>query len=93
MKYDTISSLELTNLYIGSITCTPPTKQIKDVAFYDRKTTVVWWNDGIKTVSVCDDSDKFDKQTGFLMAVLNRYIEGKTKSSILNRLDSFKDER
>lgn len=91
MKYDKIDSQEIANLCVGSITCTPLTPQIKDVAFYDRKTTVVWWNDGIKTVSVCDDSDEFDKQTGFLMAVLNRYIGGKTKSSILNYLDIFKD--
>ena len=92
MKRDAFDSQETVSSFIKLITCTPLARQIKDVAFYDRKTTVVWWDDGSKTVSVCDDSDEFDKQTGFLMAVLNRYIGGKTKSSILNHLDAFKDE-
>lgn len=45
---------------------------IRDVKFFNNKTTVVWWNDGSKTVVVCQDGDTFDKEKGLAMAIVKR---------------------
>lgn len=46
--------------------------KIKDVKFFNNKTTVVWWEDGSKTVVVCQDGDTFDKEKGLAMAITKR---------------------
>lgn len=45
---------------------------IKDVRFFNNKTTVVWWDDGSKTVVVCQDGDTFDKEKGLALAIVKR---------------------
>lgn len=59
-----------------SIASTAPTKfsfsidyrhQIKKVIFNDPA-TIIFWEDGSKTVVKCQPGDKYDKMTGFAMA-------------------------
>lgn len=59
----------------GTITAAPTTfsfsmdyrHQIKKVIFNDPA-TIVFWEDGSKTIVKCQSNDKYDKMTGFAMA-------------------------
>lgn len=51
-------------------------KPIK-VKFYNRKTTVIWWNDKTETSVVCDKEDTFSEETGVAMCYLKK-IYGNT---------------
>lgn len=59
----------------GTITAAPTTfsfsmnyrHQIKKVIFNDPA-TIIFWEDGSKTVVKCQPDDKYDKMTGFAMA-------------------------
>ena len=35
---------------------------------YNKPATIVFWNDGTKTVVVCDKKDKYDPEKGFFIA-------------------------
>ena len=49
---------------------------IKDVKYFD-KTTVVFWKDGTKTISICRDEDEFNPWAGLAIAICKKLI-GKT---------------
>lgn len=59
----------------GTITAAPTTfsmidynkRRIKKVIFNDPA-TIIFWEDGSKTVVKCQPNDKYDKMTGFAMA-------------------------
>ncbi len=50
-----------------------PESKIEKVLFNEAKrTTVVFWKDGTKTVVKCQDGDVFSKETGLAMAFMKR---------------------
>lgn len=67
---DIENKIEGTNMDINKL------KPIK-VKFYNRKTTVIWWNDNTKTSVVCDKEDTFSEETGVAMCYLKK-IYGNT---------------
>lgn len=40
---------------------------------YNKPATIVFWNDGVKTVSKCSERDEYNPQIGLLLAVLKRF--------------------
>lgn len=46
---------------------------IVDVIF-NNPATIVFWDDGTKTVVKCQDGDVYSKETGLAMAMLKRYM-------------------
>lgn len=50
-----------------------PESDIKDVIYNEAKrTTVVIWKDGMKTIVKCQEGDFFDKEIGLAMAFMKR---------------------
>lgn len=47
--------------------------KIKRVIF-NNPATIVFWNDGTKTVVKCSDKDKYDKEKGLAMAISERVL-------------------
>ncbi len=41
---------------------------------FNNPATIVFWNDGTKTVVKCQDGDVFSKETGLMAAMLKRYM-------------------
>lgn len=50
--------------------------KIKRVIF-NNPATIVFWNDGTKTVVVCKDEDTFDKEKGLAMAISKYFFNNK----------------
>ena len=50
--------------------------EIKDVKFNDPA-TIVWFNDGSKTVVKCQNDETFDKEKGLAMAIVKRLYDNK----------------
>ena len=44
------------------------------VLFNDRA-TILFWSDGEKTVSVCQDGDEYSQETGVLNCIAQRYVK------------------
>lgn len=44
---------------------------------YSEPATIVFWDDGTKTISKCDEQDEYDELTGFLMCVLKKKVPHK----------------
>lgn len=61
--------------------------EIKKVIF-NNPATIVYWNDGSKTVVKCQDGDTFDKEKGLSLAICKRLIG--TNKSKSNFNDIFK---
>jgi len=63
-------TFEQTEAYIGADRITagtfPPRVGIEKVVYNDPA-TIVYWNDGTKTVVKCHEGDIFDERTGFLL--------------------------
>lgn len=54
----------------------------------DRKTTVVLWDDGDRTVVRCGEGETFDRYTGFMAAVCKKLFGGTTTAKkLMNFLD------
>ena len=49
---------------------------IKKVIF-NNPATIVYWNDGTKTVVKCDYNEYFDKEKGLAMAISKKYFDNK----------------
>lgn len=49
---------------------------IEKVIFNDPA-TIVFWNDGTKTVVKCQEGDTFDKEKGLAMAITKKYLGNK----------------
>lgn len=47
--------------------------KIKDV-YYNKPATIVWWDDGTKTVVKCQykNGDRYDKEKGLAMAIIKK---------------------
>ena len=52
---------------------------------YKPPATIVFWNDGTKTVSVCEDGDEYNKELGFALCVLKKKYGNKTVHEMLER--------
>lgn len=46
--------------------------------------TIVFWNDGTKTVSVCEEGDVYNKELGFALCVLKKKYDNKTVHQMLD---------
>lgn len=64
---------------------------INRVIFHDPA-TIICWKDGTKTVVKCKEGEKFDKATGFVMALL-KHESGKEFHAILKEWTSDKNPR
>lgn len=53
--------------------------------------TIIFWDDGTKTVVKCDSEDEFDKEKGILYAALKKLSTKKTYNDILRAIDSTQD--
>ena len=52
---------------------------------YKPPATIVFWNDGTKTVSVCEKEDEYNKELGFALCVLKKKYDNKTVHEMLDR--------
>ena len=50
---------------------------------FNPPATIVYFNDGDKVISKCDEHDKFSPETGFLMCCMKKYIGNKNCFKIL----------
>lgn len=50
--------------------------QIKKVVFHDPA-TIVFWDDGTKTVVKCQDSDTYSKETGLALCIAKKVLGNK----------------
>lgn len=78
------------------------TRKIKEIMFNGPATIIKWdptWIQfshdivGDKTVTVCKEPDKFDKTTGFLLAVLKEVLDNKSYGNILEKIDEINKEK
>ena len=52
---------------------------------YKPPATIVFWNDGTKTVSVCEKGDVYNKELGFALCVLKKKYDNKTVHEMLEK--------
>lgn len=52
---------------------------------YKPPATIVFWNDGTKTVSVCENGDIYNKELGFALCVLKKKYDNKTVHEMLEK--------
>ena len=52
---------------------------------YKPPATIVFWNDGTKTVSVCEKGDTYNKELGFALYVLKKKYGNKTVHEMLDK--------
>ena len=52
---------------------------------YKPPATIVFWNDGTKTVSVCEERDEYNKELGFALCVLKKKYGNKTVHEMLDK--------
>lgn len=52
---------------------------------YKPPATIVFWNDGTKTVSVCGEGDIYNKELGFALCVLKKKYDNKTVHEMLEK--------
>lgn len=52
---------------------------------YKPPATIVFWNDGTKTVSVCEEGDAYNKELGFALCVLKKKYDNKTVHEMLEK--------
>lgn len=52
---------------------------------YKPPATIVFWNDGTKTVSVCEEGDEYNKELGFALCVLKKKYGNKTVHEMLEK--------
>jgi hypothetical protein len=58
---------------ISSIYCFPKNFNVKiKKVIFNKPATIVFWDDGIKTIVKCNKKDKFDKEKGIAMAFMKR---------------------
>ena len=77
-------------------------RRIKEVMFNGPATIIKWEptmhdyaygnNKGDKTVAVCGKGDIYDKEKGFLLAVIKEFVDNQSYDNILRMMDSFNDE-
>ena len=52
---------------------------------YKPPATIVFWNDGTKTVSVCEEGDVYNKELGFALCVLKKKYDNKTVHEMFDK--------
>jgi len=71
-------SLKITDCSVGSLLwwncCT-----IFDKVIYNPPATIVYWNDGTKTIVRCGPNDKFNEESGFAAALLRKVYGDRQK--------------
>lgn len=78
-------------------------RKIKEVMFNGPATIIKWEptmhdyaygkTKGDKTVSVCGEGDIYDKEKGFLLAVIKEFVDNQSYDNILRMMDSFNDKK
>jgi len=72
----------------GETTMKPPERILKTEKYepykpnriiYSNETTVVFWQDGTKTVVTASEGDYFDKEIGFAMALAKKIFGSRSK--------------
>lgn len=56
---------------------------IKEV-IYNNPATIVFWNDGTKTVSKCHEDDTYSKETGLAICIIKKLLGSKEMKAIFN---------
>ena len=75
-------------------------RRIKEVMFNGPATIIKWEptgylngkSKGDKTVSVCGKNDIYDKEKGFLLAIIKEFVDNQSYDNILRMMDSFNNE-
>ena len=52
---------------------------------YKPPATIVFWNDGTKTVAVCEKGDTYNRELGFALCVLKKKYGNKTVHDMLDK--------
>ena len=52
---------------------------------YKPPATIVFWNDGTKTVAVCEKGDVYNKELGFALCVLKKKYGNKKVHDMLDK--------
>ena len=52
--------------------------KIKKVIF-NKPATIIFWEDGTKTIVTCQKGDKYDKEKGLVMAIVKHFYGNKSK--------------
>ena len=52
---------------------------------YKPPATIVFWNDGTKTVAVCEEGDAYNKELGFALCVLKKKYGNKKVHDMLDK--------
>jgi len=68
---DIMSSMHLLSIFGGEEIVSMP--KIKDVKFFDKKVTVVYWTDGDVTRSKIGKGDVFNEEYGLAMCIAKKY--------------------
>lgn len=85
-EINVVSSSELKGFLRYGIDRLTPTKtihirqrlpEIKQV-IYNKPATIIFWDDGTKTVVKCQKGDKYNKEKGFAMAVAKKALGNKS---------------
>lgn len=77
--------IDLTAKFCSSLSHSVPF--VEEVIFdEERKTTIIAWYDGDKTVVRCGDGETFDRYTGFMAAVCKKLFGGTTAAKKLMNL-------
>lgn len=64
----------INNSYIVELTNKSSLPEIKNVIFNDPA-TIVFWEDGTKTVVKCQEEDTYSKETGFAMCLIKKFFD------------------
>ena len=77
---ETINSTSWVFTTLGSSIDTNPENvsmpKIKDVRFYNKKATVVFWNDGTSTKAEVGEHDVFSEEYGLAICIAKKYRGG-----------------
>ena len=60
-------------------------KMIKKVTYHNDKATVVNWEDGSVTKSVCHNGDVFNKETGLAMCIIRKLCNNRSYSKVFDK--------
>lgn len=52
---------------------------------YNPPATIIFWEDGTKTVVKCQDDDVYDKERGFMMALMKKLYGGPRFNDVLRK--------
>lgn len=70
---------KLCNQIIKDSKCKPQIKRV----LYKNPAVIVFWTDNTKTVAKCAESDVFDREKGFMIAVLKKYLSSRNVMQML----------